>query len=48
MKIKPKYTIPILWIIIIFCFLTAVSCTNNEKYPNKMDTLAEKISKLKL
>ena len=47
MKIKPKYTIPALWIIIIFCFLMAVSCTSKEKYTNKLNTIAEALSKLK-
>lgn len=46
MKLKPKYTIPVLWVIIIFCFLMALGCTK-EKYPNKLDTLAEAVSKLK-
>jgi hypothetical protein len=47
MKIKPKYTILVLWIIIIFCFLMATSCTNKEKYPNKLNTIAEALSKIK-
>jgi hypothetical protein len=47
MKLKPKHTIPVLWIIIISCFLMAVSCTNKEKYPNKLDTIAQALSKLK-
>jgi len=47
MKLKPKYTIPVLWVIIIFCFLMAASCTNKEKYPNKLDTIAEALSKIK-
>ena len=47
MKLKPKHTILVLWIIIIFCFLMAVSCTNKEKYPNKLDTIAQALSKLK-
>ena len=47
MKIKPKYTIPVLWVIIVFYFLMAVSCTTNEKYPNKMDSIAKALSKIK-
>jgi len=47
MKLKPKHTIPVLWIIIIFSFLMTVSCTNKEKYPNKLDTIAKALSKLK-
>ena len=47
MKLKPKHTIPVLWIIIIFSFLMAVSCTNKEKYPSKLDTIAQALSKLK-
>jgi hypothetical protein len=47
MKIKPKYTIPVLWVIIIFYFFMAVSCTTNEKYPNKMDNIAKALSKIK-
>jgi len=47
MKIKPKYTIPALWIIIIFCFLMAISCTSKEKYPNRLNTIAEALSKIK-
>jgi len=47
MKLKPKYTIPVLWVIIIFCFLMAISCVKKEKYPNKLDTIAEALSKIK-
>jgi len=48
MKLKPKYTIPVLWVIIIICFLMAASCTNKEQYPNKLDTIAKQLSKLKI
>jgi tryptophan-rich sensory protein len=46
MKIKPKYTIPIIWTILIICFLMSISCTNKEKYPNKIDTIAKALSKI--
>ena len=46
MKIKPKYTIPVLWVIIIFCFLMAISCVKKEKYPSKLDTIAKALSNI--
>ena len=42
MKIKPKYTIPIIWTILIICFLMSISCTNKEKYPNFLDWVKSK------
>jgi len=47
MKIKPKYTIPVLWVIVIFCFLMAAGCAKKEKYPTKLDTIAKALSKIK-
>jgi len=47
MKIKPKYSIPIIWVIIIFCFLMSLSCTKKETYPNKIDSIAKALSKIK-
>jgi hypothetical protein len=46
MKLKPKYTIPVLWVIIIFCFLMAISCVKKEKYPSKLDTIAKALSNI--
>jgi len=47
MKIKPKYTIPVIWVIILFCLLMSVSCVKKENYPSKMDSIAEALSKIK-
>ena len=47
MKIKPKYSIPVIWVIILFCLLLTSSCTKKENHPNKMDTIAKALSKLK-
>jgi len=46
MKLKPKYTIPVLWVIVIFVFNGSRLC-QQRKYPNKLDTIAEALSKLK-
>jgi len=47
LPIRNLLAIPVLWVIIIFYFLMAVSCTTNEKYPNKMDNIAKALSKIK-
>ena len=49
LNVNPKYSIPIIWIIIIFCVLLLTSCvTKEEKRPNYFDNIAEQLSKLKL
>jgi len=43
MKIKPKYTIPIIWIIIIFCTLMSVGCSKpkEEKNPSNLELIGK-------
>jgi len=48
MKIKPKYTIPIIWIIIIFCTLMSVSCTKKPESQNKFDSIIKGLEKIKI
>jgi len=42
MKINPKYSIPIIWVLILFCFLSLLGCATKEtKNENKYETMGK-------